>query len=71
MAAKVYVVTKAEMFEPELYVTVKASMKEAEKVVREKFPNARKSDSRPGKWGYECKDPSGRTSLMFVTEETV
>ena len=39
---KVYIVTKSEPLCEEIYVTVKATAKEAEKVIREKYPNARK-----------------------------
>ena len=37
---KVYVVTKYEPLCDEIFVAVKATAKEAEKVIREKFPNA-------------------------------
>lgn len=67
---KVYVVTKAEMMCEEIYVTVKASMKEAEKVIRAKYPNARK-DSQPDLNSYLCKDGNGHMSLMFIREETI
>lgn len=63
--AKVYVVTKAELFQPEVYVTVKATKKEAEKVVRADFPNARKDGD-----SYLCRK-GDRESLMFVHEETI
>ena len=67
---KVYVVTKAEPLCEEIYVTVKATTKEAEKVIREKFPNARK-DQKPGFASYTCKDRIGHISLMFVREENI
>lgn len=67
---KVFVVTRAELMCEEVYVTVKASMKEAEKVIRSKYPNARK-ESQPGLNSYVCKDISGHMSLMFIHEETI
>ena len=54
----------------EIYVTVKATAKEAEKVIREKFPNARK-DQKPGLTSYTCKDRSGHISLMFIRDENI
>lgn len=63
---KVYVVTRAEFFKPEIYVTVKASRKEAEKVIRKDYPNARRDED-----SYLCKDRAGHESLMFIHEETV
>ena len=67
---KVYVVTKAEPLCEEIYVAVKATAKEAEKVIREKFQNARK-DQKPGFTSYTCKDRSGHISLMFIRDENI
>lgn len=67
---KVYVVTKSEPLCDEIYVAVKATAKEAEKAIREKFPNARK-EQQPGLTSYTCKDRSGRISFMFVREENI
>jgi hypothetical protein len=68
---KVYVVTKAELMGPEHYVTVKASKKEAEKVIRAEYPNARKDSTHPDCDSYSCKDRNGKWSLMFIHEETI
>jgi len=68
---KVYVVTKAEIMAPELYVTVKATKKEAEKFIRADYPNARKDSMHPGLESFYCKDRSGHGSLMFIHEETI
>lgn len=66
---KVYVVTKAEVLQPEIYVSVRSTMKDAEKAIRAKYPNAKKDpDSGPQKFNYLCKD-GGHESLMFVTVE--
>ncbi len=62
---KVYVVTKAEFLKPEVYVTVKATRKEAEKVIRSDYPNARKEGN-----GYLCRK-NGHEFLMFIHEETI
>ena len=67
---KVYVVTRSEPLCEEIYVTVKATTKEAEKVIREKFPNARKNQ-KPGLTSYTCKDRSGHISLMFIRDENI
>ena len=67
---KVYVVTKAEPLCEEIYVAVKATAKEAEKLIREKFPNARK-DQKHGFTSYTCKDRSGHISLMFIRDENI
>ena len=67
---KVYVVTKSEPLCEEIYVTVKATAKEAEKVIREKFPNARK-DQKSGLASYTCKDRSGHISFMFIRDENI
>ena len=67
--AKVYVVTKAEYLEPEIYVAVRATHKAAEAVIKAEFPNARK-DSLPGLNSYLCKK-NDHESLMFIREEEI
>ena len=67
---KVYVVTKSEPLCEEIYVTVKGTGKEAERFIREKFPNARK-DQKPGLTSYTCKDRNGHISLMFIRDENI
>lgn len=69
--AKVYVVTRAKPMQAEVYVTVKATMKAAEKVVRAEYPNARKEDLHPGMVSFNCKRPDGSWELMFIHEETI
>ena len=66
---KVYVITKAEILCPEVYVTVKGSKKDAEKFIRAKFPNARKENGN-GYDSFLCKAGS-HESLMFVHEEEI
>ena len=65
---KVYVVTKAESMGPELYVTVKATKKEAEKVIRADYPNARKDTIGPNLDSYACKNSDGSWAIMCVRE---
>ena len=66
--SKVFVVTKANPLEPEIYVTVKATAKEAEKYIRGIFPNARKDQPFGGKTSFLCRK-DGADSLMFIREE--
>ena len=54
----------------EKYVTVKASMKEAEKFIRNIFPNARKDRVNKNLVGFSCKKGE-RVSLMFIYEEEI
>lgn len=68
---KVYVVTKARPMMAEHYVTVKATKKEAEKVIRAEYPNARKDSTHSGLDSYTCKDSNGSWIIMFVREETI
>ena len=69
---KVYVVTKAEPFAEEIYVTVKASKKEAEKVVRAEYPNARLDAPVPGlPFTYECHKYGQLLEFMYIHEEEV
>lgn len=65
---KVYVVTKAKPMMEEQYVTVKATKKEAEKVIRAEYPNAQKDSIFDS---YNCKDRNGDWIIMFVREETI
>lgn len=68
---KVYVVTSAKPLCEEQYKTVKDSFKNAEKVIRSEFPNAKKDDTFGGVTSFTCKDKSGNLSLMFIHEETL
>ena len=68
---KVYIVTKAKPMEAEIYVAVKATKKEAEKVVRADYQNARKESDHSGIDSYACKQRDGSWLLMFVREETI
>ena len=65
---KVYVVTKAKPMMEEQYVTVKATKKEAEKVIRAEYPNAQKDSIFDS---YTCKNRIGEWIIMFVREETI
>lgn len=67
---KVYVVTEAEFLEPEVYITVKTTKKDAEKFIRAAYPNAREDHLQPYKWSYLCID-KGHKFLKFITEETI
>ena len=67
---KVYVVTSAEFMGHEVYETVKASAKEAEKYIRSKFPSARKDAPFGNVTSFLCKE-RGHSLLMFIHEETV
>ena len=68
---KVYVVTKAKIMEPEMYVAVVASKKQAEKIIRQKFPNAKMDEVRKGVTAFECHDANKKVSLMFIHEEEI
>ena len=68
---KVFVVTKAELMDYEHYVTVKATKKEAEKIIRADYPNARKDSMHPGLESFYCNDRSGHGFMMFIREETI
>jgi hypothetical protein len=68
---KVYVVTTSEPMEKEVYVTVKATKKEAEKVIRSIYPNARKDDSglcSAEFQSYACKNRDGSWRFMYIRE---
>lgn len=69
---KVYVVTKARPMMEEHYVTVKATKKAAEKVIRAEYPNARKEESLwAGFDSYACKNSDGSWIFMYVREESI
>lgn len=69
---KVYVITRAELMHPERYVTVKATKKEAVKVIRGEYPNARLDImSTNSTESYTCKNRDGSYELMFIREETI
>lgn len=69
---KVYVVTAYKPMGAETYVTVKASRKEAEKVIRAKFPNAKLCDGDfSSRKDYECHDKMGNISFMSIQEEAI
>ena len=67
---KVYVVTSAKPMGLEVYETVKASAKEAEKYIRKSFPNAKKDDPFGNVTSFLCKE-HGQELLMFIREETI
>lgn len=67
---RVYVVTSAKPMDYEVYETVKASLKDAEKYIRSKFPNARKDEPFGNVTSFLCKE-HGRDLLMFIHEETI
>lgn len=66
---KIYVVTKAQPLSEEVYVSVHASLKSAEKEIRKRFPNARKDDTFGP--SYICKDANGNVSFMFIHSEVL
>ena len=68
--SKVYVITSAKPMEAEVYETVAASFKEAEKFIRKRFPNARKDAPFGNVTSFLCKEHE-RTLLMFIREETI
>lgn len=68
---KVYVVTKAKPMMEEHYVTVKATRKEAERVIRAEYPNARKDSTHPAMDSFTCKNGDGSWIVMFIREETI
>lgn len=68
--AKVYVVTSAVAFEPEVYETVKPSFKEAEKYIRKSFPNAREDAKFGNVVSFMCKR-DGKNLIMFIHEEAI
>lgn len=67
---KVYVVTSAKPLELEVYETVKASYKDAEKYIRASFPNARKDEPFGNITSFLCRK-NGKELIMFIHEETV
>lgn len=67
---KVYVVTEANLLQPERYFTVKRSKKEAEKAIREVAPHMRKSNDL-GKVTSYLSDASKNPLLYFIHEEEI
>lgn len=71
---KVYVYTQAELFSPEIYLGVKGSKKEAEKVLRNMFPHM-KPDLNNQMSGtnkkYSYVSDAQNTLLLFIHEEEV
>ena len=67
----VYVITKALPLREEKFVDVVATKKEADKYIRNIFPNARANDNWiPGVTLYECKTSgTGDFITMFVTKK--
>ena len=63
---KVYVMTKAELFQPEVYVGVKKSKKEAEKELRTKYPHMKSDDS-----GKSYVSDASNSLLLFIHEEEI
>ena len=61
---KVYVVTAYAPLQPEQYVAVRRSRREAERVIRREFPNAREVE--PGT--FLCRQ-EGRERFMAIREE--
>lgn len=68
---KVYVVTSAKPMEQEIYETVKASAKEAEKFICHNFPNAQKNAPFGNVQSFLCKERDGNVLIMFIREETI
>lgn len=70
---KVYVVTAYKPMGAEEYVAVKANRKEAEKVIRAKFPNAKLVSNGEFSFrkDYECHSKLGNISFMCILEETI
>ena len=71
MENSVFVVTKAELMQPELYVGVRSTFKKAEQLIRQSYPNARKDQpmgSRGNMTSFYCKS-NGHESLMFIHQE--
>lgn len=70
---KVYVATKAELFEPEIYLHVSKSKKDAEKRLRRDYPYMRPTDIV----NYDntlcfLKDARVNTpTLLFIREEVI
>ena len=67
---KVYVITEAKLFREERYVTVKATMKEAEKTVRKIAPHAKPTDSNASNQKAYFSDGS-KQMLLFIREEEI
>lgn len=63
---KVYIMTKAELFKPEVYIGVKASKKQAEKALRELYPFMRKDEV-----GDSYMADKNNQLLLFIHEEEI
>lgn len=66
---KVYVVTKAMLFKPELFLDVFKSRKKAEKTLREWFPHMRKSEENGDVWLSEAD--ASKAWMLFIHEVEV
>lgn len=64
---KVYVMTKANLFQPEVYVGVKKSKKEATKTLRDLYPHMKSDDSG----NSFVSDSSKQPLLLFIHEEEI
>ena len=69
---KVYVVTREEEFDQEMYVTVKASKEEAERVIKAECPNAmlEEFDPNTSQTIYDCYGII-QPYFMYIHEEEV
>lgn len=67
---KVYVLTEAKLFQPERYIGVKKSIKEAEKALRSIAPHMRPTDSvQKGIKAYFTD--SSNKMFLFIHEEEI
>lgn len=67
---KVFVVTKAKPLQSEIYIGVKKTLKDAEKLLRSEFPHMRKTeDSISNQHNYASDKDS--LWLLFVHEEEI
>lgn len=70
---KVYVVTAFKPLQVETYIAVKATKKQAEKVIRAHYPNAKLCEENvcDFRQDYECHDKMGSVSFMSILEEII
>ncbi len=66
---KIYVITEAKLFQPEKYICIKKSMKEAEKTMRGIAPHMRPAESMKGLPSYWTD--ASKQCLFFVHEEEI
>ena len=66
---KVYIITEAKLFQPERYITIRKSLKEAEKVMRGISPHMRPAESMKGLPSYWTD--ASKQCLFFVHEEEI